>query len=223
MTSERRIALGSLVGLFVVLTGVIIWASVHESQTHFLAGTKPDIAEPAPPEPKLPPVRPNDPARGSSDKAAVQIVEFADFTCLYCRLMEFDLEQTLTNTTIPVRLVWRDLPLQTEQREGLIAAVAARCAGEQNKFWPLHDALMKADRLDLPSIKTLAQGVGVEPVAFDQCVSAGKYLTAIQQDVALARANGITGAPTLFIGKTVLSGYTNAAELEAAIQHEAPR
>ncbi len=222
MNRQRLLLLWGFVSLFLLLAGLFAWNYIHLSQTSFLAGTIPTVDQAVAATPTLPPSRSTDPMRGSADKNAVQIVEFADFSCLYCRITETEVQKALAGSAKPVRLVWRDLPVATENPDGILAAMAGRCANDQGKFWQMHDTLFQADQFDLDHLKTAAQQVGLDPTSFDQCLTSGKYLSAIQAEITLAQQNNINSTPTFFIGKTVLSGYTTADEFLSAIQNAQP-
>jgi protein-disulfide isomerase len=87
------------------------------------------------------------PVRGPAD-AWVTLVEFSDFECPYCRAAEAQVEQVLANHPAAVRLVYKQFPLTDLHDRALPAALAADCAGQQDKFWEMHDLLMKGDLSD---------------------------------------------------------------------------
>ncbi len=101
-----------------------------------------------------------------------------------------------------VRFVSRDLPLDFHPNAPG-AAVAAHCAGEQDKFWELRD-LMVANSADLSQDSLLKYGekVSLDMPAFRACLSDKKYSAAIQKDVADAGTLGISGTPSFVLGKT---------------------
>ena len=213
MNTQHRFLLWSLLTFFVLIAGVFIWNQIYTYQTHFLAGTRPP-AEITPTTPTtLPPLRPSDPSLGSKNARALTIVEFADYDCLYCRLIQTELNTAIKNSSRPIKLVWRDLPIPNGRTYGLVSALAARCAGDQGKFWDMHDRLYQLPTLDLTSIKGLAQQLSLDVTAFTTCISTGKYIPAIEEDVGIAKDHGITAAPTLFIGTQTLSGFGDAKEI----------
>jgi protein-disulfide isomerase len=214
---DRRRALWILIALFGVLSALLIWSFAYRAATTFETGKPPAIPQPKLPDPIRPEIRSTDQARGSSDPKAVVIVEFADFSCLYCRASEPELRAVLTEDK-NVRHIWRDMPVASDSPSGMLAASAGRCAAEQNRFWEMHDALMDASRLDTPTITTISRTIGLNSLTFDECLSSGRHVASIQQDIEIAREAGMTGAPTFFIGnKTVLTGYVTAADLRWAI------
>lgn len=99
------------------------------------------------------------PVRGPPD-AWVTIVEFSDFQCPYCRSAEPELEAVLAAHPQDVRLVYEQYPLAFHDR-ALPAALAADCAGQQDRFWEMHDLLM-AGALDDASLAGYARQLGLE-------------------------------------------------------------
>ncbi|HYS83152.1 MAG TPA: thioredoxin domain-containing protein [Anaeromyxobacteraceae bacterium] len=87
------------------------------------------------------------PVRGPAD-AWVTLVEWSDFECPFCRAAEPQVEQVLTQHPADVRLVYKQLPLTEIHERALPAALAADCAGQQGKFWEMHDLLMQGDLSD---------------------------------------------------------------------------
>lgn len=214
---DRRKILWLLVGLLGVLSVLLLWSEIYRRMHTFETGKPPQIAQKKAPTPTLPAIRANDPARGSADPDAVVIVEFADFSCFYCRASEPELRQVLVENADSVRHVWRDMPVASENPSGMLAAVAGRCAAEQNKFWDMHALLISSPSLALDDVKEMGRMLNLNRLAFEDCVSSGRHVRAIQEDVELAQLHGMTGAPTFFIGKQVLTGYVTAADLRWAI------
>jgi len=87
------------------------------------------------------------PVRGPDD-AAVTLVEWSDFECPFCRAAEAQVEQVLALHPSDVRLVYKQFPLTGIHERALPAALAADCAGQQDKFWQMHDLLMHGDLSD---------------------------------------------------------------------------
>src|SRR5579863_1643631 len=140
--------------------------------------------------------------RGDSG-ARVAIIEYADFECPYCG--EYDRKvfpQLLSDyiETGKVKYFYRDLPLPMHAR-ALPAARAARCAGEQGKFWEMHDSLFaKQNALSAPALLDRAQTLGLDTAKFTECLSSEKYTADIRKNLSEARKMGIDGTPTFFLG-----------------------
>ena len=140
------------------------------------------------------------------DDAPVTMVEFTDYQCPFCRRFETGSFAQLKKEYIDtgkVRFVSRDLPLEFHPNAPA-AAVAARCAGEQNKFWEMRDAMMLDTATDLgpESILKYGQKTSLDMTAFSACLKDKKVTEAIKKDSADAGALGISGTPSFVIGKT---------------------
>jgi protein-disulfide isomerase len=144
-------------------------------------------------------------AMGRED-APVTMVEFTDYQCPFCRKFERDSFAELKKDYIDtgkVRFVSRDLPLEFHPNAAP-AAQAVRCAGEQHKFWEMHDAIMQDTATDLGTDSILKYGdkVGLNATAFRACVAEKRFGAAIQKDTADAGTMGISGTPSFVIAKT---------------------
>jgi protein-disulfide isomerase len=144
-------------------------------------------------------------AMGSED-APVTLVEFTDYQCPFCRRFEGGTFSQLKKEYIDtgkVRFVARDLPLDFHPNASS-AALAARCAGDQGKFWEIRNAMMLDSATDLGSdaLAKYAGKVGLDMSAFNRCMSGKKYTAEIQKDKADAGAAGISGTPSFVIGKS---------------------
>ncbi|HWZ50447.1 MAG TPA: DsbA family protein [Granulicella sp.] len=140
------------------------------------------------------------------EDAPVTMVEFTDYQCPFCRRFEADSFAQLKKTYIDtgkVRFVSRDLPLEFHPNAPR-AAVAVRCAGEQHKFWEMHDTIMQDTATDLGPASLLNYGrkVNLDMPAFGACLSDQKLVAAIQKDTTDAATLGISGTPSFVIGKT---------------------
>ncbi len=140
------------------------------------------------------------------DDAPVTMVEFTDYQCPFCRRFEADSFAQLKKDYIDtgkVRFVSRDLPLEFHPNAAP-AAEAVHCAGEQHKFWEMHDAIMQDKATDLSSDAILKYGqkVNLDMTAFKACVSDKKFESEIKKDTTDAGALGISGTPSFVIGKT---------------------
>ncbi len=144
-------------------------------------------------------------AMGRED-APVTMVEFTDYQCPFCRRFETESFAQLKKEYIDtgkVRFVSRDLPLDFHPNAPG-AAVAARCAGEQNKFWEMRDAMMLDTATDLgpDALLKYGQKINLDMPAYSACLKEKKFTEAIKKDTADAGALGISGTPSFIIGKS---------------------
>jgi protein-disulfide isomerase len=152
------------------------------------------------------------PIRGA-EKALVTIVKFEDFQCPFCKVAQPTFKDLLKKYDGKVRVVHKDLPLEAIHPQARQAAEAARCAGEQGKFWEYHDQLYSiSPKLSTEDLKSSANQIGLNSAAFDQCLTSGKYRAAVQKDLNDGAQLGLTGTPAFFVNGREITG---AQPLEA--------
>jgi len=163
-----------------------------------------------------------DPARvRGNPKAKVMIVEFSDFQCPYCQRAEVTLKSVLAKHGDAVAVSYRDMPLMNIHPMAMGAAQAGRCAGEQGKFWELHDAMF-ADQagLDHDGLLAKAKKLSLDEKRFEACLASEKYKAQIQQDSQEASHFGISGTPAFFINGVFLNGAQPESAFESIIKDE---
>jgi protein-disulfide isomerase len=156
--------------------------------------------------------------------AALVIHEYGDFHCPSCGAFARSIEPQVRAAYIDtgkVRLAWHDFAwIGRESRD---AANAARCAGDQDKFWEFHDVLYgnqageNAGAFSKERLKEFAERLGLEPAAFNACIDAEKYAGAVQADVNDVRSKGFNGTPTFVIGDQRVVGAQPFTVFAAAI------
>jgi protein-disulfide isomerase len=160
-----------------------------------------------------------DPMKGSRS-SAVEIVEFSDFQCPYCRQLAPVLHEISAKYGERVRIVWKDFPLPNH-RDAQPAAEAAHCANEQGQFWPYHDVLYhNQDRLGVSDLKQHARDLGLNPTAFDQCFDSGTFRGKVAASVGDGRRYRISATPTVFINGRVVAGARPFEEYDAIVREE---
>jgi len=151
----------------------------------------------------------------------VTIVEFSDFSCPFCRKSESTLKEVVAKYPGKVSLAYRDFPLREMHPEAQLAAEAARCAGEQGKFWEYHDLLFGSQGShSRERLLENAQKLKLNEGRFQFCLVSGKYKAGIERDVQDAIAAGVSGTPTFFINGISLAGALPAREFEKVIDEE---
>jgi protein-disulfide isomerase len=143
-------------------------------------------------------------ATGRAD-APVTLVEFADYQCPYCKKFHTDAYAELKKNYIDtgkLRFVSRDLPLEFHPF-AMKAAEAARCAGDQNKYWELRDALYSnAAPPNENVIKKAVETLSLDAKSFQACLDSGKYKADVQKDASEAAKLQISGTPTFVLAKS---------------------
>ena len=147
-------------------------------------------------------------ALGRAD-APLTMVEYTDLQCPFCRqfvLTSFDQIKTNWIDTGKLRYISRDFPLDIHA-QAIPAARAARCAGEQEKFWEMRMALMRnANLLSADYIKKTASDLKLDAKPFAACTASSKYEAEITAEVQEGMALGVNGTPTFVIGRSNPNG-----------------
>jgi protein-disulfide isomerase len=149
-------------------------------------------------------VRDDGRTRGSAT-APITLIEYSDFTCGFC--LKFFREtwpalRTRYVETGKLRFLYRDYP-RSDRGPGLQAAIAARCAGEQGQYWPMHDRLFASGgRLDQAALKDHARAIGLGPAAFATCLRDERHTKAIFQDREQGMSFGFRGTPGFLLFPT---------------------
>jgi len=113
-------------------------------------------------EPVLTSISFNDKAPSIGNKnAKITIIEFSDFQCPYCKKIQPTIKQMLQSFGNDVRFAFKHLPLNIH-RQAFLAAQAAFCAGEQEKFWQYHDALFASTDLSPEALDKVASGLDLD-------------------------------------------------------------
>lgn len=161
---------------------------------------------------------------GAGDQV-VEITEYSDFECPFCA--EFAMIQMPTIkaqliNTGKVRWRYRDYPLATHQYSRF-AAHAAQCAGEQGKFWDMHDQLFSrhqwAQTGKDPSglFRDFAQTIGLNLQRYDACMTSGRYASRIEFSRQDGDKLGVNGTPTFFINGKLFGGPRATSDAFKAI------
>jgi protein-disulfide isomerase len=163
-----------------------------------------------------------DPARGFAS-APIQLVEFSDFECPYCKQLEPVLTRLRDKYGDRLRLVWKDFPLPIHsQARG--AAEAARCAGDQGHFWEYHDLLFANQQSLAPDdLKRHAATMKLDLGQFAACLEQGRHRAEVTADLEEGTRQGIEATPTVFINGRAVIGAQPFDVYEELIQEELSR
>jgi len=164
-----------------------------------------------------------EPFKGS-EKAPVTVVKFEDFQCPFCKQVQPTFNELLSRYDGKIKLVHKDLPLDSLHPRARQAAEAARCAYEQGKFWEYHDKLyVNSPKASADDLKSYAKEVDLNVDSFDHCLASGKYRTVVQQSLNEGARLGLTGTPTFFINGREISGNQPLNAFEVIIDEELAR
>jgi len=162
----------------------------------------------------------DDDVKGNKD-ATVTIVEFSDFECPFCaRFYRDTYGQIVTKyiDTGKVNLVFRDFPLSFH-KQAQKAAESAECAGEQGKYYEMHDVLFeKGVAGGVTSFKQFASDLGLDTNKFNTCLDSGAMASEVKKDMADGQKAGVRGTPGFVINGELISGAQPFSVFEAAIE-----
>jgi len=165
--------------------------------------------------------------RDINPNAPITLIEYSDFQCPFCGRF---FTQTLSAMkdkyikTGKVNFVYKDFPLDAIHDQATPAALAARCAKEQGKFWEMHDTIFtNQELLSETNYKKWAVALGLNTNEFNGCFDSRKYLGAIQEDLEEGQNLGISGTPGFSINGTVVVGACPLSTFEEAFRAETER
>ena len=141
--------------------------------------------------------------RGSRN-APVTMIEFSDYQCPYCKRHADQTVPALLKDYVQtgkVRYAFRDFPLTQIHPLAAKAAEAARCAGDQGKYWEMHDRLFaNPGELQADKLPVHARSIGLDEAAFRACLDESRHAAAVQEDLEAGAKIGITGTPAIVVG-----------------------
>ncbi len=142
------------------------------------------------------------PSLGDPD-APITLVKFTDYQCPYCKRFYRNTFPALKEAYVDtgkLRFVVRDLPLAFHANARK-AAQAAHCAGDQGRFWAMHDLLYEnATNLQEAALPGYAEQLSLDVPDFLDCLDSDRHLAAIDSDAAEANKSGIRGTPGFVLG-----------------------
>src|SRR3989344_3001017 len=156
--------------------------------------------------------------------APITIFEFSCFGCPASRDSQPVLKQVLEKYAGQVKLIWKDLPLPDLYPGSELAHLAARCAQNQDKFWPYQAELWtNQNDFSLANLKKIGQDVGLDADELATCVKAGELRKLIDADVSEAAQLLISGAPHFYINSQEIFGLAALKDFEKIIEAELNR
>jgi protein-disulfide isomerase len=159
------------------------------------------------------------PSRGS-DNAPVTVIAFSDYECTFCGRSLDTMKKLQEKYGQNVRIVHRDFPLASH-RGAPKAAEAARCAGDQDKFWQMHEKLfVKGGSLGDVDLRKAATAAELDMRIFESCMSSGKYVDAWKADRDEGAKVGVTSTPTFFVNGRMILGAAGYDQFAHVIDEE---
>lgn len=151
-------------------------------------------------------------ARGISvgaDAAPVKVFVFSDYMCGGCGHFSTTIYPELKREFIDtnkVQFTYFDFPLGGSHIHSFIASRAARCAGDQNKFWEFHDHLLAnqaawsySRSAPIDYFKQLAGQLALDAGKFDSCLNSDEHAEVVTANYQLGQQLGVGSTPTVII------------------------
>jgi protein-disulfide isomerase len=169
----------------------------------------------------------NDPFIGD-ENAPVTLIEFSDFDCPWCKTFYDEVYPRLKKDYIDtgkVKLVFRDLPLESLHPDSKTKSLAANCAldqGGNEMYFKYHDELFsrapkpetREGPLNRDDLNKIAKDLGLDFGAFTTCMDSKKYLDEVDSDIQAAFDLESYGTPSFYVGKSKADGVIEGEAME---------
>jgi len=165
-------------------------------------------------------------ARGPED-AAVTLVEFSDFDCPHCARLDETISGLLRAQRPDVRVIFKHFPLNSEcnpaaqgtrHPAACLAAIAAECAGEQDRFWQYqHSLFAQQGRFQRAELVSYARRLELDVGAFERCLDSDAARQRVESDAREGARLGVQSTPTIFINGRRVEGAPKADVLLDAL------
>ena len=147
-------------------------------------------------------------------EGAVELTEFGDFECPYCRDAAPSLRRVLQRMDGRVRLRFRHFPIVRKHPHALRAALAAEAAGAQGRFWEMHDLLYGHQKaLEDEDLAGYARELGLDMDRFTADMESPQTAAAVEEDRAFGEAEGVASTPAFFIDGRRYGGFYDVESL----------
>jgi protein-disulfide isomerase len=179
-----------------------------------------DVALEPPELPRLDVAVGANPPKGPAD-APITIIEFADYECPYCTRGYETMQKVMEKYDGQVKWYFRDFPLSFH-RNAVSYSVAANCAGEQGKYWEMHDSILENQKglAGKGGVEGLAGELGIDTGAFTECIGNADASKRVMADMTEGQTVGVTGTPAYFINGVMISGAQPLENFESIIDRE---
>ncbi|MGC4090721.1 MAG: thioredoxin domain-containing protein [Polyangiaceae bacterium] len=171
--------------------------------------------------PELRPLPPVPSAIGAYYKPSkINVIEFADFECPFCRELHGRLHTLLKRYGDKVHFVRLNMPLERHPfaRD---AALAAMCSEASGKSDALAEFLFTTEDLSLPTIKRKVGELGIDLTSFDACLAAPTTKARLDREIQALRDAGFQGLPTTYVGGRRIVGAQSDDAFLSALDHAA--
>ncbi len=159
------------------------------------------------------------PIKGPAN-ALVTIVEFSDYQCPFCSRAHNTILELEKQYEGKIRVVMKQHPLDFHPR-AKPAALAALAAGEQGKYWEMHNKIFaNQQQLEDGTFEGYAKELGLNVEKWKADLQSPKFAAQITKETALAMQIGATGTPAFFINGKKISGAQPIDNFKKIIDEE---
>lgn len=163
-----------------------------------------------------------------SDDAPVRIITFIDFQCPGCASFAAQIEPLLRQQYVQTgraQIIYYDFPIPSIHPHAFVAARAARCANEQDRFWEYHDVLLGRQSLwsgagsVIGTFVDYAEELGLDRGAFESCLRSDRYADTVTASMLLGQQLNVRATPTIFVNNRI-ANFSSWSDLRALIDAE---
>jgi len=153
-----------------------------------------------------PPVSAKDHIQGDPD-APIELLEYGDYQCPHCGRAYPIIKNIQKRMGKKLKFVFRNFPLTEIHPDAFNAAVAAEAAGEQDKFWEMHDIIFEHQRhLTTESILIYAQKAGLNMAEFSKDLQNDVFVNKVEDDIESGIRSGVNGTPSFYVNAKKYNG-----------------
>jgi predicted DsbA family dithiol-disulfide isomerase len=161
----------------------------------------------------------NSPVWGETG-APVKIVEFSDYMCPACREGHEVAHAVRETYGAKVQWIYKDFPLDIHDGARELAE-AARCAGEQGKFWEYQALLFASDvKPGIERLRKYAKQLELDAERFENCLESGRFRPEVEENISTGLSAGVSSTPTYFINGKLKTGAPTVEEFREIIDAE---
>jgi protein-disulfide isomerase len=179
-----------------------------------------------PPPPRIPigsevyKIEPGNAPQIGGKEPKITLIEFSDFQCPYCSRAKGTLDELQKIYKDDLQIAFRHFPLPFHNN-AMPAAIAAAAAGEQGKFWEMHDKLFAHQQAQSPAdFEKYAGELGLDMAKFKAAMDSPKLKAAVEADKKMGENFGVQGTPSFFMNGRAFSGAYPLESFKNAINEE---
>ncbi len=154
--------------------------------------------------------------KGNLDSSNI-LIEYGDYECPYSRLGYRFLQKILKENE-NLQFIFRHFPITKKHPHAQICAEAALCAGDQGKFWEMHDLLFLNNKnLSREKLDEFAEKLSLDMRKFTVDLETNEFKGWVQLDYRSGVKNGVDDTPTFFLNGEKYNGELDFSELKEFI------